>query len=105
MSLPEGPIEPIDKEIKRRIDAYVDKEEKSANQPDYKQILVNLCAGLSLADHMGDAAEDVDEALVQAGIITREESNEFEDMSELAGFLALEHGATTLYGTEQIDDE
>jgi hypothetical protein len=68
-------------------------------EPDYKQILINLCASAFLADHMGDMAGDIDEALIQAGIITRKEAREFEDLSQLAGFLALEHRATTINGT------
>lgn len=69
-------------------------------EPNYKQILINLCAGAHLADHMGDMASDIYEALEQAKIITKEESREFSDLSELSGFLVLEHQAKTVWGTE-----
>lgn len=72
---------------------------------DYKQILINLCAGAYLADHMGDMTYDIKQALIEAGIITREKSREIGDLRQLAGFLALEHSATTLCGTQILDVE
>jgi len=74
-------------------------------KPNYKQILINLCAGSCLADHMGDMRTDIDEALIQAGIITKEEASEFEDAEQLTGFLVLEHNATTIWGSSLKDED
>lgn len=62
--------------------------------PDYRQILVNLCAGLYLCDHLGDAADDAIEALRQAGIVI-----ECEDLRDLARQLKQQVGVTTVWGT------
>lgn len=66
-----------------------------------RQVLINLIAGLSLADHMGDAWEDAYEALKQIGVSVPD----VEDESELADFLAREHGAQTVWGTSLIDED
>lgn len=74
-------------------------------EPNYKQILINLIAGLHLADHMGDVASDVWEALSQADLLKGKRPLDFDEMRDMAVFLGAEYGATTLYGTQLTDDE
>jgi hypothetical protein len=69
-----------------------------ATEPDYRKILLNLCASLTLADHLGDVCGYVCEAMMQAGVLTKEEEADIGEMHELASWLH-ELGATTLYGT------
>ena len=73
-------------------------------EPNYKQILINLCAGACLADHLGDINSDINEALIQAKLITSDEAVEFEDSNQRTYFLVTEYAATTLYGTELSND-
>lgn len=75
-----------------------------------RQILINLIASLSLADHMGDVANDAETALKRAGIPFNYSEYEGDEdwWPRLARWLAKEHGATTLYGTtfsDDVDDE
>lgn len=72
---------------------------------DYRQILINLIAGLDLCDHMGDVSDDKYEALKQIGITNIPEGvDDGDDESKSLGqWLAEEHDATTLYGTSLRD--
>lgn len=71
-----------------------------------RQILINLIAGLSLCDHMGDASSDAYEALKQLGIKVPDGVDDGDDDSKSLGqWLAEAHGATTLYGTSLLGDE
>lgn len=67
-----------------------------------RQVLINLIAGFSLADHMGDAWRDCYQALKQIGI---ELPDDIDDDSDVAAFLVKEHGAKTVWGTSLLDDE
>lgn len=73
-----------------------------------RQTLINLIAGLSLADHMGDAYEDCERALKDIGIevpsILDSPLENPDYWQHIAHFLATEHSATTLYGTSLLED-
>lgn len=77
-----------------------------ANQSDARmsdrQILINLIAGLSLAEKRSDTYEDAIEALKQAGIPFNDTGyfGRESHWTRLARWLAKEHDATTLWGTE-----
>lgn len=66
-----------------------------------REILMSLCAGACLADHMGDMADDIFEALDQIGI---EIPSEVDDLDALGQWLGLEYGCKTLRGTSLISD-
>lgn len=73
-----------------------------------RQILINLIASLSLADHMGDVASDCEEALKQIGIAMPPDydgSQYDEWWHQLAHFLSAQHGAQTVWGTSLAEDE
>lgn len=61
--------------------------------PDYKTILLQLIASLTLADHMGDVSNSMDTALRLAGV-----DIDWNDFSELQQSL-YNLGVTTLHGT------
>lgn len=61
-----------------------------------KDILLRLIASLTLADHMGDAADDIQTALKMLG--APYDQWEWSDLDEL-GNLCGKHGITTLHGT------
>jgi len=63
------------------------------NEPNYKQILIDLGAGAYLADHMGDMADDIFDALVKAKIITLDESRTTGDLNELRELLLSKYPA------------
>lgn len=65
-----------------------------------RQILINLCASMGLADHLGDVASDVWKALTDVGL---KPPSEVGDLSELMEWLGREHGATTVWGTSVVD--
>lgn len=69
-----------------------------------REILINLIAGLSLADHLGDVYEDCEKALELAGV---EVPSTFDPdhWQHLAYFLSRELGATTIWGTPLMDDD
>lgn len=75
------------------------------SEPDYKQILINLCASTSLCDHLGDVTEDVYEALKQAKILDKEKIYEFDDTHDMVKYLAREHKAKTIFGTSFGEDD
>ena len=60
---------------------------------DYRRLLLELLSSLSLCDHMGDVADDVDYVLKKLGI------EETPHLEEVGRFLETEYGITTLYGT------
>lgn len=74
-----------------------------------RQILINLVAGMSLADHLGDAYSDCEQALKQIGIevpsILDSPLENPDHWEHLADFLAREHGATTVWGTSLLNEE
>lgn len=74
-----------------------------------RQVLINLCAGLSLADHLGDAYADCERALKLVGIevpsILDSPLDNPDHWEHLAHFLAHEHAATTVWGTSLRDDD
>lgn len=69
---------------------------------DPRQVLINLIAGLSLADHMGDVREDAREALRQIGI---EIPDDVGGVNEVADWLANSHGATSVWGVSLLCDD
>lgn len=73
-----------------------------------REVLINLVAGLSLADHMGDALEDCEQALKLIGIeVPSILDSPLENpgyWEHLAHFLAHQHGATTIWGTTLKDE-
>lgn len=74
-----------------------------------REILVNLIAGLSLADHMGDVYSDCERALQLAGLnvpsILDSPLENPDHWEHLAHFLATQHGATTIWGTSLLDED
>lgn len=68
--------------------------EAIAEQPDYRSILLNLIASLTLADGLGDVSAYVD----TAAKLARFDFPEWSDLEELGDILG-EINITTLYGT------
>lgn len=66
---------------------------------DYKYLLIKFVASLTLCEHMGDVADDIETVLDLLGL-----ELEWEDLDELREKLH-KMGVTTLYGTALIDDE
>lgn len=66
---------------------------------DHKQLLLQLIASLTLADHMGDVANSVTFVLKKLGY-----DWEWEEWYELRNHLG-RAGITTLYGTEVGGDD
>ncbi len=73
-------------------------------EPDYKALLFQLCASLTLCDHMGDVAEDIFDVLKMAGLEKAEEETGTEDWMDLV-LKTLPPGTTTIYGTTLRDDD
>lgn len=69
---------------------------------DHKTILLNLIAGASLADHMGDMAGDLFKALKLMGV---DVPDCVTNVDQLGAYLGKEYGATTLYGTDLYNEE
>lgn len=65
----------------------------------YKDLLLTFIASLTLSDHMGDVADDVDYVLKQLGL-----EMEWDGLDELGTKLG-EMGITTLYGTSLTCDD
>lgn len=70
---------------------------ETSNDP--RTVLLQLCASLTLSDHMGDVAEDVQEALKRIGVRI-----EWSDWPELAKALH-KMGVKTLWGTAVGGDD
>lgn len=70
--------------------------------PDYRKILLSLCAGMCLADHMGDVAGDVWKALEDAGFPPPEDAGDLDDIGQ---WLGKEHGVQTVWGTDIYDPD
>lgn len=66
--------------------------------PNYEEILLQLCASLTLGDHMGDVGDDVVEALKRAGVPMLEDEDSEGWTDDVAKTLHA-RGITTLYGT------
>ncbi len=66
---------------------------------DYKGLLLQFIASLTLCDHMGDVADDVSKILKTIGL-----KIEWEDWHDLGNKLA-KMGVTTLYGTLLREEE
>lgn len=67
---------------------------------DERQTLINLVAGLSLADHMGDVFGDCVQALKEIGIEWPGHDGGSDDhWTVLANWLVANHGAETVWGT------
>jgi hypothetical protein len=64
-----------------------------------REILLSLIGSLTLCDHMGDVADDVDFALKAIGV-----PFEWEDLSELGTKLG-RMGVRTLYGSSLEEDD
>lgn len=62
------------------------------------EILLQFVASLTLGDHMGDVANDVDAVLRKLGVDV-----EWESLDQLGSALG-ERGVTTLHGTSMKDD-
>lgn len=78
---------------------------------DPRQVLINLVAGLTLADHMGDVWDDAYQALKQIGVIIPDEPEGLTrayaatDEHQLGDWLARNHGATTVWGTSLLGED
>ena len=74
-----------------------------------REILINLIAGLSIADHMGDVYSDCEQALKLVGIelpsILDSPLENPDHWEHLAYVLSRQYGATTIWGTALLDDE
>ena len=64
------------------------------SQVDYKKILLQLIASLTLCDHMGDVGDDINKTLENIDL----QVGEWDDICEL-GHLLGKMGITTLYET------
>jgi hypothetical protein len=73
----------------------------TAPQPDYKGILLSLCASAGLADHMGDMAEDIWKALKDVGI---EPPDDVQSLSQLGTWLGMKYGTKTVWGSSLVED-
>lgn len=73
-----------------------------APEPDYKAILIGLCAGLYLSDGKGDVSEEVWRALKLAGI---NPPAEIDNDSDLADWLGIEHDAESIWVLKAPDEE
>lgn len=69
------------------------------NDLNYRELLLSFIGSLTLAEHMGDVAEDVQEVLNRLGI-----TDDWEDLSELGDILG-RMGVKTIYGTGLISEE
>jgi hypothetical protein len=65
---------------------------------EYHKLLLRFIGSLTLADHMGDVADDVNKVLKELELEV-----EWDDWSELQRWLAV-HNVTTLYNTSLQDD-
>lgn len=68
-----------------------------------REILINLIAGMHLADHLGDVFEDCLRAAKLAGLI--EDKHKCGALNELGEHLAKRFGATTVWGTSLLPQE
>lgn len=66
---------------------------------DYKNLLLQFIASLTLCDHMGDVADDIIVVLKKMEIAI-----EWDDIDDLGKALG-EMGVTTLYGTTLGEDD
>lgn len=66
---------------------------------EYRELILSLIASLTLCDHMGDVADDVNETLKRLGVTI--EWDEWHDLGRALGKM----GVTTLYGTPIGEDE
>ena len=68
---------------------------------DPRQVVINLVASLSLADHMGDAYEDAALALEQVGVELPDDLDSYgkEPWEALGKYLGQHHAAETVWGT------
>jgi hypothetical protein len=66
----------------------------AAPEPDYKAILIGLCAHLYLCEGRGDVGEDVSRALKLAGITP---PDHIDNDSDLSDWLAIEHDAESIW--------
>ena len=64
---------------------------------DYRELLLQFIASLTLCDHMGDVAGDIEKVLKEMGL-----TFEWDDLDDLRTKLG-EMGVTTLYGTKILD--
>ncbi len=74
---------------------------KKKNEPNYKKILFQLCAGLTFSDHLEDVGDDVVKALELANEDPYKflETCDGEWQRTIAAWAA-DQGVTTLYGTK-----
>lgn len=63
----------------------------------HRRVLLELIGSLTLCDHMGDAADDINKALKMIGL-----KIEWDDLSDLGTKLG-KMGVTTLWGTSLAD--
>lgn len=67
------------------------------SEPDYKKLLINLLASMSLADHKGDIADDAFYTIKLMGI---ELPDSVDCIDKFLPYFVRHHGATTVYGSE-----
>ena len=75
----------------------------SATKPNHEEILLQLCASLTLGDHMGDVGDDVLKALERAGVKVESDDDGEGWCDDVSKTLAA-RGITTLYGTKLRSD-
>jgi hypothetical protein len=68
------------------------------DENDYKELLMQLLGSLTICEHMGDVARDVEYVLKKLG-----HDFKWYELHEVADYFG-SIGATTLYGTSLVDE-
>ena len=66
-----------------------------------RQIIINLVTGFYLHDHLGDASDDMMQALKLIGIKVPDDCY---DMRDIGKWLAQEYAGETIWGSSVLDD-
>ena len=74
------------------------------NEQDYRALLLQFIASLTLADHMGDVSNDIDQVLKRLGLEPPLEIYDGDGLGALGTWLG-KQGVTTLYGTSMLEDD
>lgn len=76
-----------------------------ASEPDYRAILLSLCASLTLCDHMGDVSDYVFKALEMAGVKVDEDDDGGGEWTDEVQRTLHAMGVKTLYNTSVGDED
>ena len=100
-ALERAPDEALDLriDIQEKIQAAEKAIKEKKLEPDYKTILLQFLASLTLCDHMGDVSNDVVDVLEKIGV-----EIEWDEWDELGNALG-KMGITTLNGAALTQDE